>query len=130
MPRIILLLLLAIASANAAPFSASIPLPSRILGGCVATKSRWIYQVFYDSVFGGHWSLTGTTRAFTGSQWRESFSGTISDRTINGTFTEADFAWASDSYNVCKDYDQFEFAVQFKITINNGTVTGTASYPP
>jgi hypothetical protein len=127
---LLILFALTLGHLNAAPFSPTIPLPSRIEGTCADSGSRLKYHVFYDSAWGGHWDLTGVTRSLKGNQVRESFSGTISDATINGTFTEADFEWLSDSYQICYYEEENKIALQFKITIRNGTVVGTASYPP
>ena len=131
------LIMLAAASLMAAPLSDIISGPTngigsyRITGGghnCTATVR---YSVAYNSSFGGHWNLSGTHTEPCGTQldFEDSFSGTISDMTINGTFTSANFSWEGDVWMFClPPIGRQVLSYDFSITINHGRVTGTAHY--
>ena len=92
-------------AANAAPLSPNISGPINGVGSYrIIGASKVSYQVSYDSGFGGRWNLSGTHTepGYHGQQYFEdSFSGTISDTSLSGTFTSADFSWLSDVYLYC-----------------------------
>ncbi len=116
-------ILFMVGSVFAAPYSSSIP-DTGISGHC---SKRGSYSGYYYSAFGGNWVIKGhITETKNGA--RESFSGTVSDTTINGTFTEANFDWLSDGYRLCAFYTEFELATSFSLNISNGKVTGSANF--
>jgi hypothetical protein len=123
-------------AANAAPLSPNISGPISGLGSyrIVGNHStaKVVYQVSYDSVFGGHWNLSGTHTepGYHGQQYFEdSFSGTISDTSVKGTFTSVDFSWLSDVYLYClPPIGRIIQASSFTIKISGGKVSGTAIY--
>lgn len=123
-------------AANAAPLSPTISGPISGIGsyGIVGNHSnaKVAYQVSFDSVFGGHWNLSGTHTepGYHGQQYFEdSFSGTISDTKLSGTFTSADFSWLSDVYLYClPPINRIIQTSNFTIKISGGKVSGTAIY--
>jgi len=130
--KIIIVLLLSITSLYCAPVSDVIPQPDEISGGFTRINNRVLYTASYDSAFGGHWEVTEGvihySRALHHWTW-EYIRGTVSDSTINGTFTENDFMWLADWYRLW-DPSEDKFAVSFSITISNGFFNGKVIYYP
>src|SRR5262245_55395840 len=60
------------------------------------------FTVAFDSLLGGHWNLTGHTHLNTDGTYTDSFRGTVSDTSIQDTFTRNDFDWVSDSWFLCR----------------------------
>ena len=116
---------------KAEPFSNTISLPSDFMGGMQQRANKIQYHATYTSSFGGEWNVAGTA-VYTQSQIKENFSGTISDTSINGTFTQVNgtLSWVSDSYTILDRYDDPKVALSFKLVIKNGVVTGSATYTP
>lgn len=119
-------------SANAAPLSPNVPGPINGIGSYRVVGGKVQYQVIYDSVFGGHWILRGTHTepGYHGqTHFADSFSGTISDTSISGTFTQSDFSWLSDPFLFCfVPHGRIVQATSFTITIRGGRVRGEAIY--
>jgi hypothetical protein len=123
-------------AANAAPLSPNMSGPINAVGSYSIvgnhSNAKVVYQVSFDSVFGGHWNLSGTHTepGYHGQQYFEdSFSGTISDTSLKGTFTSVDFSWLSDVYLYCMPpISRMIQASSFTIKISGGKVSGTAIY--
>lgn len=124
MKFLIIILIAMTAASLGSPVSSTIPYVGA--GGSCKISSGG-YAASYHSSFGGDWNLHGKLNS---DGTKESFSGTVSDTTINGVFSQSDFAWASDGYVLCLDYYEIELAVQFTIKISNGKVSGAATYLP
>jgi hypothetical protein len=96
------------------------------------SNARVQYQVAYDSPFCGHWVLSGihTEPGYHGQTYFEdSFSGTVSDTSMEGTFTESDFSWLSDPFLFCfQPLGRIVQTTSFTITIKGGRVRGDAIY--
>jgi hypothetical protein len=86
------------------------------------------YTVAFDSSFGGHWNLTGHSQSNRDGTYTDSFSGTISDTSVQGTSTRNNFDWVSDGWFLC--YHVQVICSSFSITISDGHVTGFATYTP
>jgi hypothetical protein len=86
------------------------------------------YTVQFDNSFGGRWSLSGHDSLNNDGTRTESFRGTVTDAALNGTFTRANFDWIADGYFLCSHAQAL--CSSFSITINNGKVTGWATYQP
>ena len=84
------------------------------------------YTIAFDSVFGGHWNLTDHTHVNADGTYTDSFRGTVSDTSIQDTFTRDDFDWASDGWFLCRHAQII--CSSFSITISDGSVTGFATY--
>jgi hypothetical protein len=86
------------------------------------------YSCLFDNSFGDHWDLTGKDTTNTDGTHTESFKGTVTDAALNGTFTRTDFDWIADGYYLCSHAQAL--CSSFSITVNNGKVTGWATYRP
>jgi hypothetical protein len=86
------------------------------------------YTIHYDSVFGGHWELTGKRSINRDGTYTDSFRGTITDTSIQAAFTRNNFEWVSDWYWLCAHV--YLPCTSFSMTISDGNVTGFATYRP
>jgi len=86
------------------------------------------YTVAFDNTFGGHWNLTGHSQSNRDGTYTDSFSGTISNTSFQGTSTRNDFDWVSDGWFLCNHVQVI--CSSFSITISDGHVTGFATYTP
>jgi hypothetical protein len=131
--KITLIAILISGTIQAAPFSDTIPLrtiwtPTYCITDLQGRRSTW--GITYRSLFGGRWQLNGTRRLYN-NRTEETFSGTVSDMSINGTFTRADFEWTADGYKACiYESEDEDLATDFTVTIANGIVSGTATFLP
>lgn len=85
------------------------------------------YYIRYDSSIGGHWEVTGHRGKLTNGTHTDSFRGSVSDTSINRTYTQADFPWLSDWAWLCPHTARI---CTFSLTISGGNVTGYATYAP
>jgi len=86
------------------------------------------YTVRFDNPFGGHWNLTGHSQSNRDGTYTDSFSGTISDTTLQAAVTRNDFDWVSDGWFLCQHVQVM--CSSFSITISDGRITGFATYRP
>jgi hypothetical protein len=89
---------------------------------------NYSYAVRFDNAFGGHWNLNGRNQLNKDGTYTESFSGTVSDTAVLGTFTRNDFDWVSDGWFLCSHVQVI--CSSFSITISDGHITGFAIYRP
>jgi hypothetical protein len=115
-------------TAVAMPFGDTIPLPNNAVGNSRCHPLNANYTIVYDSEFGGHWNLSGRRSLNKDGTYTDSFRGTVSDTSIQNTFTRNDFEWLSDSYWLCGHV--YKACSSFSMTISNGNVTGFATYTP
>jgi len=112
----------------AMPSSDSIPLPENVVGTTRCYQHNANYTISYDSRFGGHWDLTGRRSLNRDGTYTDSFRGTVSDTTVQATFTRNQFDWLSDSYWLC--FHTYKACSSFSMTVSDGSVTGFATYTP
>jgi hypothetical protein len=116
-------------TAMAMPFSETIPLPQNAVGASSCRPQPVIsYTISYDSSFGGHWNLSGRRRINKDGTYTDSFTGTVSDTSIQAALTRNDLDWTSDWYWLCQH--AYRQCSSFSITISDGSVTGFATYAP
>jgi hypothetical protein len=129
MKTLIIALLLATASLQAAPYGVNIPLPTETVGGW---QPNGHYTIRYVSAFGGQWDLAWTSRRADNHNgtFTDVFSGTVSDTSINGTFTQANFTWLSDSWYLENGSHGWIPCKSFILMIRNGQVSGKATFTP
>jgi hypothetical protein len=95
---------------------------------CKPPKGNQNYSIRYNSSLCGHWELTGhRNKPNPDGTYTDSFRGTVSDTSVNRTFTQADFAWLSDWAWLCPHTAR---QCTFSLTISAGSVTGFATYTP
>jgi hypothetical protein len=110
---------------DAAPYGTNIPLPTNA-SGILQWNDK--YTIDCDSYFGGHWHLEGRRKQNRDGTYLDTFRGTISDRSISGTFTKTNnFIWLSDSWWLDR-YHTWLSCDSFNITISGGNVSGTATF--
>src|SRR5437867_4531087 len=125
--RVITVLCILAGTSIASPISDSIPLAQNSFGASrCRPRQNYRYTISFDSTFGGHWDLRGRCSHNNDGTYTEFFSGTVSDTSIQGTFTRNDFDWLSDSYWVC--FHTYKACSSFSMTISDGSVTGFATY--
>jgi hypothetical protein len=126
-PPIIAALCILASTSIAVPVSNSLAPVQNVVGQSACHPMQNVrYTIAFDSVFGGHWNLTGHTHLNTDGTYTDSFRGTVSDTSIQDTFTRNDFDWASDGWFLCR-HTQI-ICSSFSITISDGSVTGFATY--
>jgi hypothetical protein len=86
------------------------------------------YTISYYSPFGGIWNLTGKRKINRDGTYTDSFTGTVSDRSVQASLTRNDLDWVSDWYWLCQH--KYVQCSSFSITISDGNVTGFAIYRP
>jgi hypothetical protein len=112
----------------ASPVSDSIPLAQNAIGTSTCRPQLAHYTIRFDSTFGGHWSLTGRRKDNRDGTYTESFTGTVSDTSMQASLTRNDLDWVSDSNWLCQH--TYVQCSSFSITISDGNVTGFATYTP
>jgi hypothetical protein len=113
----------------AMPVSNSIPLAQNALGmSSCRPQPNVNYTISYDSVFGGHWDLRGKRSVNRDGTYTDSFRGTVTDTSVQASFTRNNFDWISDSYWLCSH--AYLPCTSFSVTISDGSVTGFATYTP
>jgi len=129
MKTLLPIILLTATTALAVPNSPSIAMPTDIVGQSSCHPANFSYSIHYTSTFGGAWNLTGRRNTNQNGTFTDNFSGTISDTTLQGTFTQANFNWLSDSNYLCNPFHNWIAASSFSITIRGGKVSGSAIIP-
>jgi hypothetical protein len=123
----ITLLCILASTSIAMPLGDSIPLPQNAMGTSRCGPSEnYKYTLQFTSVLGGQWTLTGHRHRNPDGSVTDSFSGTVSDTTMQQTFTRNDFDWVSDSYYLCSH--AYVYCSSFSMTVSNGRLTGFATY--
>jgi hypothetical protein len=112
----------------ASPTGESIPLAQNAVGASTCRPQLAHYTIRFDSSFGGHWNLTGRCKANRDGTCTESFTGTVSDTSIQASLNRNDLDWVSDSYWLCRH--TYVQCSSFSITISDGNVNGFATYKP
>jgi hypothetical protein len=113
----------------ASPFSDSIPVPQNAVGASPCRPQPVVqYTISYDSAFGGHWNLTGRRKINRDGTYTDSFTGTVSDTSIQASLNRNDLDWVSDWYWLCQH--AYVQCSSFSITISDGNVNGFATYRP
>jgi hypothetical protein len=126
-PPIIAALCILASTSIAVPVSNSLAPVQNVVGQSACHPMQNVrYTIAFDSVFGGHWNLTGHTHLNVDGTYTDSFRGTVSDTSIQDTFTRNDFDWASDGWFLCRHAQII--CSSFSITISDGSVTGFATY--
>ena len=130
MRTLLVVIVLTATTALAVPNSPSLAIPNDIIGlsNC-HPASNYRYNIQFTSTFGGIWNLTGHHHANRDGSFTDNFSGTISDTALQGTFTQANFNWLSDSNYLCNPSHNWIAASSFSITIGGGRVSGSAIIP-
>ena len=118
-------------TANAFPLSNTLGPSQNVAGSsnCHPTQN-FTYTVQFDTALGGHWSLTGRSHLNRDGTYTDSFRGTVSDTSFQGTFSRNDFDWVADSYYLCNGSHAYIYCTSFSITISDGSITGFATYTP
>jgi hypothetical protein len=129
MKTLLAIILLTATTALAVPNSSSFAIPTDIIGLSNCHHANFNYSIHYTSTFGGAWNLTGHHHVNKDGTFTDNFSGTISDTTLQGTFTQANFTWLSDSNYICNPSHNWIAASSFSITIGGGRVSGSAIIP-
>ena len=126
-PPIIAALCILASTSIAVPVSNTLGPAQNVIGQSTCRPMQnFRYTVAFDSLFGGHWNLTGHTHLNTDGTYTDSFRGTVSDTSIQDTFTRNDFDWAADGWFLCRHAQII--CSSFSITISDGSVTGFATY--
>ena len=113
----------------ASPFSDSIPLAQNAVGASPCRPQPVVpYTISYDSAFGGHWNLTGRRKINRDGTYTDSFTGTVSDKSMQASLNRNDLDWVSDSYWLCQHV--YVQCSSFSITISDGNISGFATYSP
>jgi hypothetical protein len=113
----------------ASPLSDSIPLAQNAVGGSPCRPQPVVhYTISYDSALGGHWNLSGKRKLNRDGTYTDSFTGTVSDTSIQASLNRNDLDWVSDSYWLCQH--AYVQCSSFSITISDGNVNGFATYRP
>jgi hypothetical protein len=113
----------------AMPFSDSISFPQNVMGTASCRPQPNVnYTISYDSVFGGHWDLTGKRHINRDGTYTDTFRGTVSDTTVQATFGPNNVGWTSDWDWLCNHV--YAQCTSFSMTIADGSVTGFATYTP
>jgi len=86
------------------------------------------YTVAFNNPFGGHWNLTGHSQSNRDGTYTDSFSGTVSDTTMQATVTRNNLDWVSDGWFLCHHIQVM--CSSFSITISDGHISGFATYTP
>jgi hypothetical protein len=111
----------------AVPLSATFGASQNLIGNSHCRPPQNVrYTAQFDSAFGGHWNLTGHRHQHADGTYTDSFRGTVSDTSIQGTFTRNDFDWLSDGWFLCSH--KWVLCSSFSITISDGNLTGFATY--
>lgn len=129
MRTLLVVIVLTATTALAVPSSLSVAIPTDIIGLSNCHGAHYNYSIQYTSTFGGAWNLTGHHHANKDGTFTDNFSGTISDTALQGTFTQANFNWLSDSNYLCNPSHNWIAASSFSITIGGGRVSGSAIIP-
>ena len=123
------LLCILASTAIATPVSDSMPLAQNVIGTSTCRpQQNYHYTISFDSSFGDHWNLSGKCHSNGDGTYTDSFKGTVSNTSAQGTFTRNDFDWLSDSYWLCQHI--YMQCSSFSMTISDGDVTGFATYKP
>lgn len=113
----------------AVPVSDSIPFAQNIMGSSTCRPPNSVsYTISYDSVFGGHWDLSGKRKNNRDGTYTDKFTGTVSDTSVTATLSPGDFGWTSDSSYLCNHV--YLVCISFSMTITDGHITGFATYSP
>ena len=113
----------------ASPLSDSIPLTQNAVGASPCRPQPVVpYTISYDSAFGGHWNLTGKRKINRDGTYTDSFTGTVSDTSIQASLNRNDLDWVSDWCWLCQHV--YVPCSSFSITISDGNVSGFATYRP
>jgi len=129
LPTAITVLCILASTSIASPYSDSIPLAQNGVGVATCKPQQVVhYTISYDSTFGGHWDLRGSRRVNKDGTYTDSFTGTVSDTSMQASLTRNDLDWLSDWYWLCQH--TYVQCSSFSITISDGSVTGFATYTP
>ena len=113
----------------ASPLSDSIPLAQNAVGASPCRPQPVVhYTISYDSALGGHWNLSGKRKLNRDGTYTDSFTGTVSNTSIQASLNRNDLDWVSDSYWLCQH--AYVQCSSFSITISDGNVNGFATYRP
>ena len=113
----------------ASPLSDSIPPAQNAVGASPCRPQPVVhYTISYDSALGGHWNLSGKRKLNRDGTYTDSFTGTVSDTSIQASLNRNDLDWVSDSYWLCQH--AYVQCSSFSITISDGNVSGFATYRP
>jgi hypothetical protein len=126
-PTIIAVLCILASTSIAVPVGNTVGPAQNLIGQSTChPMQNFRYTVAFDSLLGGRWNLTGHTHLNRDGTYTDSFRGTVSDTSIQDTFTRNDFDWASDGRLLCRHVQIL--CSSFSITISEGSVTGFARY--
>ncbi len=89
------------------------------------------YSIYYYTIPGGDWLLTGRRNVNNDGTYTDQFRGTVSDWTLSRHITDTTSAkWLPDSRYLVPPHVWFPAGYSVDVTITNGEVTGTVTYRP